>query len=265
MKTVATIAMTTALLAAPSFAHLEIDGQCDMELHGSLKFMQGELTVSTDDGSDVVITEDHQLYVDNQYVSLNSAQQRWVSDYYENIESAIPMTVEIASEGLEIASYAVSEVFGELLGADHSLVEDFSSMFDELSVEIQDSFYAADGSYQFDTSALESNWDGSAWEQEFEARLESLIERSMGHILVAVGREMIFGDGDMDAFAERMENFGETIEYRIEDRADGIEAKADALCNLFAQADYVESKMQSGIPELSNLNLLELDKGKMLK
>ena len=74
---------------------------------------------------------------------------------------------------------------------------------------------------------------------------------------MAIGRQMLFEDGDMDAFASRMENFGEMIEQRVEGEADALESKAEALCTVLAKADYAESRMQKNIAGLSGLDLLE--------
>lgn len=262
MKTIAaSLILTAALFAQPALAHVEVNNQCNMELHGSVTFSHGDLTITTDTGEKVLITPSHQLYVDNQAVSLNSDEQRWVSDYYTSIESAIPMTVEIARDGVKIASFAVTEVFTELLGADNDLTEDFNRLFTDLSAQIDERFYAADGSYQFDSTGLDGDWADAAWSDEFDARIESLIERSMGHILMAVGRQMLFQDGDIEDFASRMENFGDMIEQRVEGEADALEGKADALCTVLAKADYAESHMQKNIAALAGLDLLET-KGK---
>lgn len=266
MKTVtASIILTTAFLAQPALAHVELDNQCNMQLHGSVTFDHGDLTIATESGEQVLITPSHQLYVDNQAVDLNSDEQRWVSDYYTSIESAIPMTVEIARDGIKIASYAVTEVFTELLGADNDLTEDFDKLFVDLSSQIDERFYATDGTYKFDSSGLEGDWADAAWSQEFDEKVESLVERSTGSLLMAIGRQMMFEDGDMDDFADRMSNVGDIIEQRVEGQADALEGKADALCTVLAKADYAENHMQKNISALSGLDVLEINGKSSLK
>ena len=258
MKTVAaSLILTTAFIAQPALAHVEVDNQCNMELHGSVTFDHGDLTITTESGEKVLITPSHQLYVENKAVNLDTDEQRWVSDYYTSIETAIPMTVEIARDGIKIASFAITEVFTELLGEDNDLSENFDTLFSDLSNEIDERFYAADGTYKFDSTGLDGDWTDAAWSEEFDDKIESLVERSTGHLLMAIGRQMLFEDGDMDAFANRMENFGEMIEQRVEGEADALESKAEALCTVLAKADYAESRMQKNIAGLSGLDLLE--------
>ncbi|MDC8832287.1 DUF2884 family protein [Alteromonas gilva] len=260
MKTIATaLLMTSALCAQPALAHIEIDNQCNMQLHGSVTYDHGDLTITTEDGEKVLITPAHQLYVDGQVISLNDDEQRWVTDYYTSIESAIPMTVEIARDGIKIASYAVTEVFSELLGADHELTDDFDELFIDLSAQIDERFFAADGTYRFDSTNLNGDWADAAWSEQLDSKIDDLVERSMGHFLMAIGRQMLFADGDMDDFAARMENFGETIEQRVEGEAEALESKADELCTVLAKADYAETRMQQNIAALKGLDLLETD------
>ena len=106
MKTLALSTLFAASLCAlPAVAHVEVDNQCNTQLHGSISYQHGDLTVTTLDGDTVLITPAHELFIDGDKVDLSDEEQRWVSDYYTNIETAIPMTVQIATEGLHVASY----------------------------------------------------------------------------------------------------------------------------------------------------------------
>ncbi len=260
MKTIALSTLFAASLCTlPAMAHVEVDNQCNTQLHGSINYQHGKLTVTTKDGDAVLINPNHELFIDGEKIDLSDEEQRWVSDYYTSIETAIPMTVQIATEGLHVASYAVTEVFSEMLGADNEMVQEFDVFFTDLKAELDTRFYAADGSYQFNSEGLDgNNWIDDAWEEEFESRVESLVEKSMGHMLMAIGRQMLFEDGDMEGFTARMENFGATIEQRVGDKAEVLEQKADELCSVLAKADYAETRMQKNIPGLDGLDLLEI-------
>ena len=125
-------------------------------------------------------------------------------------------------------------------------------------------FYDDQGNIRIDSSEFnQPGWFDSAWENEFEARVESLVSQSVGRIMVAIGTEMMFGDGDMQAFEQKMERFGETIENRVEAQAEALEGKADELCTVLAKADYAENQMQKHISGLDGLNLLEMKNGSL--
>lgn len=246
--------------STPAFADIEMSNQCDVNLEGHLKYDHGNLTVTMDNGDEMLITPDHSLHFNGEEVALNSEQQQWVDDYYKQIEIAIPMTVEIATEGLEVASYAVTEAFGALLGNDDELVGEFNTFFSTLSDELNHNFYAADGSYAFDSSNFnESDWIGGAWENEFEERVEELVSKSMGKIMVSIGTEMMLNGGNMEEFEAKMESFGDDIETKVEGRTAALEQKADDLCGVLAKADYAENRLSKSMDILSGLNIIDVD------
>ncbi|WP_181405183.1 DUF2884 family protein [Aestuariibacter sp. GS-14] len=266
MKTIALSTLFAATLCTlPALAHTDKDSetgnQCNTQLHGSINYQYGKLTVTTEEGDAVLITPKHELFIKGEKVELSDDEQRWVSDYYTSIETAIPMTVQIATEGLHVASFAVTEVFSEMLGTDNEMVQEFDEFFTDLKAELDTRFYATDGSYQFNSEGLNgNNWIDDTWEDEFESRVENLVEKSMGHMLMAIGRQMLFEDGDMEDFASRMENFGATIEERVGAQTEALEQKADELCTVLAKADYAETRMQKHIPGLNGLDLLEISR-----
>lgn len=260
-KLLLSVALTSALMSGHAFAHDSSfqNNSCDMELDGHIQYYQGDLTVQMDNGLVMTIDSHHNMTIDGESVSLDSEQQRWVSEYYNNIDIAIPMTLNIASEGLQIANVAVTEVFTELLGGDQ-MGDDFRELFDSLETKLNTSFYEDAGNIRVDSTKFdEPGWFDESWEQEFEAQIESLISESMGRILIAVGTQMLWEGGDMSEFEQKMERWGEDLEYRLESQAAALEEKGDALCKVLKKADYAEGKMQASISGLDDLNLLDID------
>ncbi len=260
-KLLLSVAVTSALISGHAFAHDTSfqNNSCDMELDGHIQYYQGDLTVQMDNGSVMTIDAQHNMTLNGESVSLDSEQQRWVSEYYNNIDIAIPMTLTIASEGLQIANVAVTEVFTELLGGDQ-MGDDFNELFNSLETKLNTSFYDDAGNIRVDSTKFdEPGWFDESWEQEFETQIESLISESMGRILIAVGTQMLWEGGDMSEFEQKMERWGEDLEYRLESQAASLEEKGDALCKVLKKADYAEGKMQASISGLDDLNLLDID------
>ena len=260
-KLLLSVAVTSALISGHAFAHDTSfqNNSCDMELDGHIQYYQGDLTVQMDNGSVMTIDAQHNMTINGESVSLDREQQRWVSEYYNNIDIAIPMTLTIASEGLQIANVAVTEVFTELLGGDQ-MGDDFNELFNSLETKLNTSFYDDAGNIRVDSSKFdEPGWFDESWEQEFETQIESLISESMGRILIAVGTQMLWEGGDMSEFEQKMERWGEDLEYRLESQAASLEEKGEALCKVLRKADYAEGKMQASISGLDDLNLLDID------
>jgi len=81
----------------------------------------------------------------------------------------------------------------------------------------------------------------------------------MGRILIAIGTQMLWEGGDMSEFEQKMERWGEDLEYRLESQAASLEEKGEALCEVLKKADYAEGKMQASIKGLNRLNLLDIE------
>jgi len=260
-KLLVSAAVASALLCGQAMAHdthFQNDS-CDVELDGHIQYYQGDLTVKMNSGNVVKIDQYYNLTLNGEAVALDSEQQRWVTEYYDSIDMAIPMTLTIASEGLKIANVAVSEVFTELLG-DNTMDDDFQALFTSLETKLSTSFYDDAGNVRVDSTEFEEpGWFDESWEQEFEEELESLVSESMGRILIALGTQMLWEGGDMSEFEQRMETWGEDLEFRLESQAAALEEKADALCEVLQKADYAEGQMQATISGLDDLNLLDME------
>lgn len=253
MKTPLAMAMI-AMFSGSALAH-----NCDINFDGEISLVDNVLTVTTENRDKIVIDPQHNLSVNGESLTLTSEQQTWVTEYYEGIHSSVPKVAEIAVDGIALATDAIHHVFVELLDADSSAVQDLTYKLDELNQQIQYNFYAEDGSIHLNSTDFENgNLFGADWEEEFEESVEELVMSSMGQIMIAIGTEMMFSGGDTDAFEQRMEDFAANIEEKVEFRGEQLEEKAEALCVALVDVNEAENKLQSSVPELSGLDILNV-------
>jgi hypothetical protein len=251
-----TLLLTSLLLINVNYA---MANQCEIEFEGSLQLENRVLTIITEDNKEVVIQENNQLLVNGKQIDLSAEQQSLVSAYYAGIYAAAPQAARIASDAVHLASLTINEVFTELLGNDNAAIADLTLKLDELSEHINANFYAENGEIRLHSVDFEDgNFLSNEWEEEFEATIEEVVSNSIGRLMLSIGTQLLFGDGDMDAFEAKMENFGQDIEQKIEYQASGLEARANALCLGLAQVDTLESQLQNTIPELADLNILQV-------
>ena len=233
--------------------------QCDINFSGKLQLENRVLSITTQNHDEIIIQPNNLLIVNGQQLALSAQQQRLVSAYYAGIYAAAPQAAHIARDALQIASLTVNEVFTELLGEKNPAVDKLSEKLDHLGLQLHNNFYAQDGEIRLRSADFENgNFVTPEWEQEFEAAIEEVISSSIGQILVSIGTELLFGQGDMTAFEAKMERFGQDIEQRVEYQTSGIEARANALCQGLVQVDKLETQLQRTIPELANLNVLQV-------
>jgi len=78
--------------------------------------------------------------------------------------------------------------------------------------------------------------------------------------MIAVGQEILFSGGDMNAFEAKMENFGQQIEHEMENRSEGIEKRGEALCHSIVAIDEMEEELKASIDELSDYDFITASK-----
>ncbi|WP_018983760.1 DUF2884 family protein [Salinimonas chungwhensis] len=250
-----TLALST-LLSTTAMAH---DNECNVDIQGNLEYNDKLITVEMDNGRIMKISPDNTLTLDGQTVLLNDDQQDDVEDYREAIDEAVPMTVNLVSDSIELAGTAVGEVFGKLLGPDDSMVTDFKATLSDMRSEMENHFYTDNGSIRVTKNDFDGDgWFDSTWESKFEERIEDMVTEATGKLLVAIGSQIMSGDGDMDDFETRMENFAENLEEQLESKAETIEDQAETLCRVLREADKAEGRMQASIPGLEELDLLNI-------
>ncbi|WP_299083490.1 YggN family protein [uncultured Paraglaciecola sp.] len=248
-------ASTLACCSLPVLAN-----QCNVEFNGNMQLENKVLAVKLDNNTKVTIDQNKILYVDGTPLSLNSKQQGWVNSYYDGINQAAPQAAAIATDAVALASTALNEVFVELLGADSSALSDISEKLSNLDQQIQYNFYADNGEIRLHSDAFENGeFFGEQWEAQFEDAMEELVTDSIGHILVAVGTQLILSGGDTDAFEQKMERFGEQMEQKVEYQAEALEEKADELCATLASVDRAEGYLQRNIKQLASLDVIQVE------
>ena len=232
--------------------------QCNVELTGNMQLENKILAVTLDNDARLTINQHKTLYVDGIALTLDAEQQRWVNDYYDGINQAAPQAAAIATDAVALASTALNEVFTELLGSDNTALADLSDKLRNLDEQIQYNFYAENGDIRLHSESFENGeFFGEQWEAQFEEAIEDLVTDSIGHLMVAIGTQLIFSGGDMHEFEQKMQRFGEQMEQKVEYQATALEEKADILCSTLAQVDFAETQLQQ-IKQLANLDVIQM-------
>lgn len=262
MKTLASVFFTTSLITAAisstpeANAVVNIEPECSVNLNGNLRVSSDLIEITTDENDEILFTDDQNVYVNGTKLSLTRSQQKEALNYYNAIQTALPMTIDIASDGVAIASDAITQVIGGLLGEDDPFIEDSNEFFDDINTSIDSHFYDSSGAFIIKGSDVSSDgWITSEWENTLSARIESLMERAMGRMIISLGKMLISGDEDAQEKLDRLDSLDENIDAIIEDKADRLEAKADALCEVLIEADEAENALQSSSVDLANLNI----------
>jgi hypothetical protein len=253
--------MRTLLLSACLAASTAtLANECNIEIEGHIELDESVIIVETEDGDHVRFTN-NELWVNKQSIALTSEQQSYVNDYFNGIQQSVPLTFDIAMDAIDIAGSGVTAAFGGLLGEDDELVDELNESFSTFKEKLQDSFYNTHGRMHFSSSSVGGNtFFNGGFDEELSEEIESLVSRSVGRLMIAVGTQMLFGNDDGGAFEQRMEDFGHELEQQMELKAEHIEDKANELCDTLLAVESSENKLRYSIPELENFNMLSVDK-----
>ena len=254
------LACTILVTSTAMSADFNIDNHCDVQLNGNLSFKDNELLITTDSGKKILFNANQTVYVDGKKLPLSRSEKKYAGDYYNAFQDAVPLTVNIAVDGIEIASHTLNEVFGELLGESDPLIQDIDTLFYDLRSELDQQFYNSDGAFVLSGGDLTyDGWAGNVWQNKFESRVEDLVAKSVGRIMMSIGSQLLFGS---DGAAERLaslENLDTRIEQSVESRATEIEIKAKQLCNIMEIADAAENTLRYGQETLSKLDIIKIN------
>ncbi|MCO4798674.1 MAG: YggN family protein [Colwelliaceae bacterium] len=263
-----TLLATAILLSTTSaFAHDTSfsSESCDVELNAGLRINKNLIEFTKNDKSLYQIIDNETLIVNGEKISLDSSQQSLVSEYSTSIRSVIPEVKEIAVDAIEIAVEGVNLAFNELLGEGNELGEELTTQLHLIRDEVDQRFDSEKEFYIDENGNLDDDFFGEEFEQRIETVVEETIQNSLGSLLIAVGQEMLFSGGDMDAFETRMENFGEQIEHDIETRAEKLEERGNELCHSVYNIDRLETQLSQQINELSDFDVISADVDKRNK
>lgn len=230
--------------------------RCDINLNGELNFADNTLTITTRADEQVKITNSYVVYLDGEKLSLSNEETKYVKDYYDSIQQSIPQVMTVASEGMKLANYAVTEVLRGFLGADSRVALQLETKLNDLYSQLQEHVYQNPESLTFDTATLERDLGlGADFEEEVDLIVSEAMENAMGEFLVQMGRSMMNGEGSVESFEERMNKMGDEIESKVESQTKGIEKEAEKLCEMLTIVDDSENKVQQ-IKGLGNVDLV---------
>jgi hypothetical protein len=261
LATAVLLSTTTAFAHDTSFS----SDSCDIELNAGVRINKHSIEFTKNDKALYKIINNETLIVNGEEVELNDYQQSLVIEYSASIREVIPEAKELALDAIEIAVEGVNLAFNELLGENNDVGEDLTTHLYGIRDEVDQRFNSENEFYIDENGDFSDDFFNEELEQRIESAVEDTIQNSLGSLLIAVGQEMLFAGGDMDAFEARMENFGEQIERDIEHRSEKLEKRGEDLCHTVYKIDGIETQLSQSIDELSDFNVISADLDKRNK
>lgn len=259
MKTL--LATAILLSTTTAFAHdtnISTDA-CNVELNAGLKINKNLIEFTKNNKPLYQIIENKNLIIDGQNIALNSNQQAMITTYSTSIRAVVPEVKAIATDAMDLAIEGANLAFTELLGEGNDLGRELTTSLREIRDEVDQKFDSEKEIYIDENGEVSEDFLGEEFEQRIENIVEQTVQNSIGSLLIAVGQELLFSGGDMEAFETRMENFGEQIEHEMESRGEEIEKRGEALCHSVLKIDQLEEQLKMNITEMADFDVLSTD------
>ncbi|MFT5634824.1 MAG: hypothetical protein ACI89T_000254 [Cognaticolwellia sp.] len=256
MKTL--IATALIIASSASYAHDNSfsSESCNVDLNGGININAKEIIFSKNKSPLYTITNNDTLIIKGEEIALSSHQKSLLRDYSTHIRDVVPEVKSIALDAIDLAIDGVNLAFNELLGEGNNVSADLTTQLTSIRGEVDAEFSKQKSFYIDEDGFSGKNFFGEDFEQRIESAVESTIKNSLGTLMIAVGQEMIFSGGDMDAFETKMDDFGELIGNEMETRSEGIEKRGEALCQSIIVIDEMEEQLKESIDEILDYDFI---------
>ena len=252
MKTL--IAGLLMLTAGAAAAH----DSCHLELDAGLRITEDSIEFYDENDPLYKIVDDQYLVVNGQPLKLNPTQQDAVALYASSIRAAVPEVRDMALDGIDLAIEAITLTFDGLLGEKNQVSAQLTTELKNTKSDVNR--YFTSGRPISLNRAHEDTPDflGKQFETRIERIVETSVQNSIGSIMIAMGKEILAAGGNMQAFEERMNKFGEQMELQMNAKATGLEEQGKKLCNTMHTVDAREEQLKLAVPAVESFNVIRV-------
>jgi hypothetical protein len=238
------LAVMLALAIAPAVQarNVECEMHSDYHLH-----MQGQAFVFTRDegpAQRVVLGGGH-LFVNGREVALNAADQQRIDNYESELRHLLPEAQQVASEAVDIAFSALTEVArGFADHGDHTLENDLEKAHRHLRGQIRE-----DGAFVF---------NGDIDAEVIKPIITEFVPEITGAAVKTALSIAFSGDAEKSKeFQARMDAMGKQIDIKVKDRANALEPLARSMCQRTQRLDAIEGGLSLRLDDGKRLDILQ--------
>ena len=262
MKILPSILLITASLPLSSsvvFAH-SFKNSCDVDIHGGVEINQQTIKFFKKNRQNETplykIVNDNLLVINGNKITLSKDQQEVVHNYSTSIRAIFPKVKNLALDGIDVAVDGVTMAFDGLLGKDNDISPNLVKELEQMRQQILTQFDPKKSIYINEKGIKGSDFFSDSFGDHISSLVEKTVQKSMGSILIAMGKEMMSDHGNSGSFGDRMENFGDNLEKQMKLKTAKLEQRANGLCQSMVKIDALEEQLKNKIPKLANINLL---------
>jgi actin-related protein len=243
------------MMAGTAAAH----NSCNLELDAGVLITADSIEFYDAAQPTYKIVGDKYVVVNGQALKLNDLQQQLVENYAAGIRAAVPEVREMVLEGIDLAITGITFTFDNLLGEKNQISTQLTTELNNVKSDVKRYFSAGNPiNFNVDSEGI-PDFLGKQFETRIERIVETSVQNSIGSLMIAMGKEIMMSGGNMEAFEQRMNQFGEQMEQQMNARAAGMEARGEKLCDAMLDINAIEEQLKHSIPAVESFNFIRID------
>lgn len=230
-------------------------GQCGVDIKNEVH-LNGEQVevVKESTSSRVLIDENNNLFINGEQVTLDSAQQKALDSYRENMNTYVPKAKELAASGLATANDLIDDVAASF---------DDSEAFNNVKAALADFFADVQSRYQQgDEFVLESDAFSSFmdnWEQDLAKAKEVFNQEFMSSAFTALQEKMQQeGSLNLTELSRQYNELKERMSGTLEQQSESLQNQAKEYCDSLNDVAEEEQQLHKKIPELKDYQVFTI-------
>lgn len=238
--------------------------KCDVSFKYGAVIDPLHVRILKDEVTYIQITQNKQLFISGREIILSNKQIALLNEYSKSLRTQIPEIVSIAIEGVNVGLDAVNKSIGGFTGKDSKSHQLFQKRFNEMQWNLRSRFNHSEKSY-FIAPQNFNDFD-EIFSGEFEKEIEHIMSQSLGSILMAVGNAMVErtsqdSDNKKNKSAIKLDSNMSILEKELiselREKTYALDQKAKVFCENLKELNKLENAINSNIPDLSQLDLIE--------
>ncbi|WP_233840928.1 DUF2884 family protein [Dyella sp. 2HG41-7] len=246
------LALAFAGGAQASGFHAHHDLECPYSTDYDVQVKPSGIAFTRHDGDPGdVFMHDGALRVDGHDVSVSHADAVRLRDYEQQVRDLVPAVAAIARDGVDIGYAALTTVVA-------TLSEDADERT-RLMQELRDRH--ADARQHIDDTLGRGTWQSGDGAEFFDHNLQHTVADMVGTVTGDVVKDALSGDPHrLAALQARTDSLDTTLDKAINEPADKLSQRAQALCPQLGQLQQLEQQFQFRLANGERLQLISIDK-----
>jgi Protein of unknown function (DUF2884) len=197
-----------------------------------------------------VFMHDGQLRVDGQTVAVSAEDAARLREYEHQVRELVPAMADIARDGVDIGYSALTTVVATLADNGDERTKMLQKLHDKHVAALQ----------QIDGTLGHGFWRAGDDGEAFSNNLQETVADMVGSITGDVLKDALSSDPSKLAVLEARTNaLDTTINKAVDEPADKLAARADALCPQFSELQQLQRQFQFRLSTGERLQLLTSD------